>query len=245
MKRVAIVQARMGSTRLPGKVLKQLADRPVLLHVVSRLRACPRLDEIVVATTGHPRDDVIAELCRRQGIACFRGRETDVLDRYYRAAAAAAAAVVVRITADCPLLDPYLVARMLDRFAAAQPQVAYLSNTLKRTFPRGLDVEIFTFAALERAWREAESPAEREHVTPYIYRHPEIFPLLNYENDVDLSAHRWTLDTPEDWQLLTAVYRQLYRPGRPPGTEEVLALLERQPQLAALNREVRQKEAGT
>ncbi|MBW1645657.1 MAG: DegT/DnrJ/EryC1/StrS family aminotransferase, partial [Deltaproteobacteria bacterium] len=244
LNRVAIVQARMGSTRLPGKVLKKLCGRPVLLHVVERLRACRRLDGIVVATTDQPADNIIVDLCRQEGIACCRGSETDVLDRYRQAAREQGAEIVVRITADCPLLDPGLVDRMLAAFAAQAPPAAYLSNTLRRTFPRGLDVEIFTAAALARAWREARSPAEREHVTPYIYRHPELFRLANYEHEVDLAAHRWTLDTPADWELIAAVYRQLYRPDKLFGMTEVLALLERQPQLAGLNRQVRQKETG-
>jgi spore coat polysaccharide biosynthesis protein SpsF len=234
----------MGSTRLPGKVLKELCGRPVLLHVVERLRARRRLDGIVVATTDQPADNIIVDLCRQEGIACCRGSETDVLDRYRQAAREQGAEIVVRITADCPLLDPGLVDRMLAAFAAQAPPAAYLSNTLRRTFPRGLDVEIFTAAALARAWREARSPAEREHVTPYIYRHPELFRLANYEHEVDLAAHRWTLDTPADWELIAAVYRQLYRPDKLFGMTEVLALLERQPQLAGLNRQVRQKETG-
>lgn len=242
---VAIIQARMGSTRLPGKVMKTLAGRTVLAHVAERVRLCPLVDEVIVATTTSAADDVIVGECARLGVRCFRGSEQDVLSRYHAAASQALADVVVRVTADCPLFDPLLLEQMLRQFrdarAAGEP-LDYLSNTLERSYPRGLDAEVFTFAALERAHREARLPAEREHVTPYLYRHPERFQIRGVKSERDLSRHRWTLDTPEDWAFISALFEQLGA-GRF-GTRAVLEFLERRPDLVALNAHVAQKALG-
>lgn len=245
MKTVAIIQARMGSTRLPGKVLRPLCGQPVLAHVLERVRLCRRLDGIVVATSTHPADDAIAEACQGWQTPCFRGSEDDVLARFYGAAATAGAASVVRVTADCPLFDGWLLNEMLGVFQEInQPvvQVDYLSNVLERRYPRGLDAEIFTFAALEQAHREARSPREREHVTPYLYGHPEKFRLYSYRAPEDWSRYRWTLDTTEDWALMEALYQALHQPGNPFTTQQVLDLLAARPELAQLNASVRQKE---
>jgi spore coat polysaccharide biosynthesis protein SpsF len=243
MRTVVIIQARMSSTRLPGKVLLPLGDKTVLGQVIHRVKRCPRLDEIVIATTDAPEDGAIVAEAERNQTAWFRGSLEDVLARYYGAAKASRAEVVVRVTSDCPLFDPELLGQMLDVFRAL-PQTAremsYLSNTLKRTYPRGLDAEIFSFAALERAHRQAAKPYEREHVTPYIYEHPELFRLHSHQGPADHSSHRWTLDTPEDYQLLTSIYQALGGNGQF-GTGEVLAFLGGHPELACLNAGVRQK----
>ena len=173
---VAIIQARMGSTRLPGKVLLELAGRTMLGRVVRRVRLAGLVDEVVVATTNAPADDPIVDECRRLPVACFRGSEHDVVERYHRAAAAYRADVVVRITADCPLIDPEVTDHVIRAFLQHRPD--YASNTLHRTYPRGLDTEVFTAAALARACHEASEPYQRTHVTPYIYQHPEYFRLL-------------------------------------------------------------------
>ena len=232
MRTVAVIQARMGSTRLPGKVLRPLAGRSALAHVIERVRACPLVHEVVVATTDQPRDDAVVEQARSLGVRTFRGSEEDVLSRVYHAAGRAD--VVVRVTADCPLFDPDLLARMLVRFherRAAGDGVDYLSNTVVRTYPRGLDAEIVTFEALERAFREAADPYEREHVTPYIYRHPESFRVEAFTGDRDLSHLRWTLDTEEDYRSLAEVYAALSRPDGPFPMQAVLDLLARRPGL--------------
>lgn len=247
MKTVAIIQARMGATRLPGKVLRSLCGQSVLGHVAARVRVARRLDEVVVATSGAARDDAVAVEGARLGVSCFRGSEEDVLARYYGAAEASGAQAVVRATADCPLFDGSLLDRMLAVFGEANRDgttVDYLSNVLRRTYPRGLDVEIFTFAALERAHHEATQPFEREHVTPYFYQHPDRFRLRSFEGTVDLSGHRWTLDTPEDWAFTEAVYATLYRPGAVFTTEDVLRLLCERPELRDLNAYVEQKRLG-
>jgi len=247
MKVVAIIQARMGSTRLPGKVLRVLGGSTVLAHVVRRTHSTPGIDETVVATTESPRDAAIVEQALRLETSVFRGSEEDVLSRYRHAAERARADAIVRVTSDCPLLDSEVLAAMVARFVELQRSgtpVDYLSNTLERTYPRGLDIEIFTFAALVRADREARSPAEREHVTPYLYRHPEAFRVAQFRGDRDLSAYRWTLDTEEDWELLEGIFRRLDRPGRGIRTSDVLDLLARDPGLAATNASVIQKAMG-
>ncbi len=244
MKRVAIIQARMGSTRLPGKVMKMLAGRPVLEHVVSRVQKCSTLDEITVASTLNPIDEPIVKLCHDMGIMCFRGSEEDVLDRYFHAAKYAGADIVVRITSDCPLIDPVIADDIVKAFMERQPTLDYLSNTLARTFPRGLDTEVFSFVALEKAWRSAVSPAEREHVTPYIYRHPDFFSVQNFSNSQDLSGYRWTLDTYEDWELIRTIYDNLYYKDAFFSTDDVLELMCTQPELLKLNAGVEQKETG-
>jgi len=167
-----------------------------------------------------------------------------VLSRYYRAADRSKAEIVVRVTADCPLLDGALLGTMMRAFAHSRQRgeaVDYLSNTLARTYPRGLDAEIFSFAALEHAYERAAEPFEREHVTPFIYNHPELFALRNFAGTEDHSRHRWTLDTQEDWQLIEAIYAALHRPGRLFGMQEVLAFLGREPALCRLNADIIQK----
>lgn len=247
MKAVAIIQARMGSTRLPGKVMKTLCGRTVLGHVITRVKACPLVDEIVVATTQDPQDDVIVAEARKFGARTFRGSEEDVLSRYYFAAGEAGADIVVRVTSDCPLFDPHLLNTMLGQFHADRSSgrgLDYLSNTLERTYPRGLDAEIFTFSALERSHVEARQPHEREHVTPYIYQHPEFFALKNFSGPVNLSDLRWTLDTEEDWRLIEAIYAVLGNEEPFFSTQAVLQLLESQPELVSINAHVEQKELG-
>lgn len=247
MKTAAIIQARMGSTRLPGKVAMKLMGQSVLGHIIRRVRTCRDLDEIIVATTKRPEDDAVVREATRAGATVSRGSEHDVLERYYRAAHHYQVDTVVRITGDCPLHDPELLSGMLTRFqelVADGIDADYLSNTLKRTFPVGLDTEIFTFEALARAQFAATQAYEREHVTPYIYQHPDSFALHDYTNDTDLSRHRWTLDTPEDLQFVEAVYGHLYQSGAVFSTAAVLRLLAEAPDLSTVNAHVRQKALG-
>lgn len=240
MRAVAIVQARLGSTRLPGKVLLPLADRPVLFHVVDRLRAVPTLADVAVATTDRPADERIRTWCREEGIPCFAGSEDDVLDRYYRAALKFGADPVVRVTADCPLIDPEIVGRALNLYASGQGRLLYVG--FDNSFPDGLDVEVIALAALQTAWREAHLVSEREHVTPFIWKHPERFPQDRIRNYRDLSDQRWTVDEPEDYQLIQSIYAALYQPGRPFGMAEVLDFLSAHPDLRSLNRGIVRNE---
>lgn len=240
MKRVAIVQARLGSTRLPGKVLLDLAGEPMLARVVNRVQRARLLDEVLVATTDQPADDAIAGLCRARGWSCARGSQDDVLDRTYQAALESEAGLVVRITSDCPLIEPAVIDQIVGEFLALLPAVDYASNVLPpRTFPRGLDTEVFLFDALARAWREDANPAWREHVTPYIYRHPELFSLHHVANAVDLSHLRWTVDTAEDFELVRRIYGHFG--GDDFSWRDVLTLLERHPDWLDLNYGVEQK----
>ena len=235
---VAIIQARMGSSRLPGKVSMDLGGETVLGRVVRRLQRSRHISKIVVATTTVPADEVIVAECDRLEVLCFRGSEHDVLDRYYQAARANAADAVVRITSDCPLIDPELVDETVEVFR--DEHADYASNVFPRTYPRGLDTEVFSFDALDRAWREAREAHQREHVTPYLYEHPQIFKLASLSGAADYSRYRWTLDTREDLELLRAIYSRF--DGRDDFSwQEVLCLMEREPELADLNSQVLQK----
>lgn len=198
----------MGSTRLPGKVLRDLAGEPMLAHVIGRLARSETLDEIIVATTTRPADDAVAALCVSRGWTYTRGSEADVLDRYYRAAVESEADIIVRITGDCPVIDAGVVDRVVREFLARQPEIHYASNVVPvRSFPHGLDTEVFTFAALKRAWREDGNPAWREHVTPYLYRRPDLFRTHCVTHSDDHGTVRWTVDTHEDFARVERIYR--------------------------------------
>jgi spore coat polysaccharide biosynthesis protein SpsF len=228
----------MGSRRLPGKVLMDLGGETVLARVVQRLRRAAGLNEIVVATSTSREDDAIVSECARLQVACFRGSECDVLDRYYQCAETLAAEALVRITADNPLIDPEIVDAVVHAFLASSCH--YASNALEPSYPLGLDVEVLTMAALARAWREARNRYEREHVTPYIYEHPERFRLVSIKADSDYSQYRWTLDTAEDLQFLRAIFASRGDQENF-GWRDVLRLLQREPELADVNAGVVQK----
>jgi len=243
----AIIQARMSSTRLPGKVLLDLAGQPMLARVVERTQRARTIDRVIVATTVEPEDGPIFELCIDRGWAVSRGSRDDVLDRYYQAALSDGADPIVRITSDCPLIDPGVIDRVVERLRgtessqSASVAIDYASNiNPRRTYPRGLDVEAFPFAALSTAWREDHEPTGREHVTPFLYRHPERFRVALVESDrPEAASHRWSVDTPEDYELLRRIYGQF---GDDNFTwEEVVALLAAHPQWVDLNRHIEQK----
>ncbi len=245
MKVVAIVQARMGSTRFPGKVLGSICGKTMIYHVVERIKRAQKIDEIVVATTCSDRDDILVrEVERIENVYVFRGSEEDVLDRYYRAAQKTGAEVIVRITSDCPLIDPGVVNTMIGIYVnevTEETPVDYLSNTLVRTFPRGLDAEVFSFHALERAFHDAKEVYQREHVTPYIYQRTDIFKLECFKNEEDLSFHRWTVDVEEDLRLIREIYKELYQDGHCFLFHDVIELLKKRPQLLEINAHIRQK----
>ena len=239
MKTVAIIQARMSSTRLPGKVLLDVAGKPMLSRVVERARRARTLDLVGVATSTDASDDRLEAFCQVAGVPCYRGSLTDVLDRYHAAARQWQADVIVRITSDCPLIDPGVIDRVVTDFRAGTA-VDYVSNVIPtRTFPRGLDVEVFSAAALGRAWREDGDPAWREHVTPLLYRRPDLFRTRCVVNDADHSGHRWTVDTPDDLELVRRVYAAFGNDRF--AWAEVLALLERRPDWVDINAHVEQK----
>jgi len=235
---VAIIQARMGSTRLWGKVLKDLCGDTVLARVVNRVRRATLLHEIVVATTTQSIDDAIVQECGRLTARVFRGSEQDVLDRYYQAAKDAQADVVVRITSDCPLIDAEVSDKTIGEFLSAH--VDYASNVMERTYPRGLDTEVMSFLALESAWRDAHKPEQREHVTPFLYQNPGRFKLLSVNAEAVFSRYRWTLDVPEDLEFLRAVYGKQSDASHL-SWQDVLHILELEPELVLINQHVEQK----
>jgi len=240
VKTIAIIQARMGSSRLPGKVLMDLMGQPLLARVLNRTKRTPGLDDVVVATTTSPADEKIVSFCHTYGCRVFQGSEADVLDRYFQVAKVLRADAVVRITSDCPIIDPGLNGRVIDEFLSARPSVDYVSVFLPRwTFPRGLDVEILSYAALERAWREDHNPEWREHVTEYLLHHPEIFSMRGVSHEVDCSAHRWTVDTPEDLELIRRIYANFGHDRF--SWLETLNLMDKNPEWFEINRHVAQK----
>lgn len=235
-KTVAIIQARMGSTRAPGKVLRRAAGKTLLAHLIERLRSARALTSIVVATSDLSRDDPVAEEAGRCGAAVFRGSEQDVLDRYRSAARAFSLAqsdVVVRVTADCPLLDPRIVDSLVARFVAEDGRAAMVTNRRPLTFPDGMDADVFTVETLEEAWNCARLPEEREHVIPWIWANK---PFVNVEDARNLFfSHRFTVDYDEDVELITAVLEELYRPGDPFSLDDLLLFVEDRPELLAIN----------
>jgi len=230
---VGIVQARMGSTRLPGKTLADLHGKPLLQRVIERTKAGRHLRTIVVATTANAEDDAIVEFCRWCGVECFRGSEEDVLDRYYQCADWCGAEIIARITADDPFKDPQVMDKVVDHLLA-HPELDYASNNLEPTYPEGLDTEVLTRQALSRAWREARLLSDREHVTPYIWRHPHLFRVASVKHTTDLSHLRWTIDVEEDLAFARQVYARLNHRGLFL-MDDILALLQAEPQLAAIN----------
>ena len=232
----AIIQARIGSTRLPGKILKELSGKPMLWHIVERLLHSKLIDKIIIATSDLPDDDQTEKFCIENGLTFFRGSSSNVLSRYYETAKKYPSDLIIRITADCPVIDPEIIDNMLKFFIdkSKNARIDYLSNVHPRTFPRGLDTEIFTFAALEKAYNEADSDSEREHVTPYFYQHPKIFSIRNFVNKTDYSFHRWTVDTGEDFKLIQEMYSELYQPKRIFLFDDILRLFKRRPELLSI-----------
>lgn len=239
---VCIVQARTGSTRLPGKVLRELCGRPMLEHLLERLQRAVTLDEIVVATTVKEQDRPIVELAQRAGVGWFQGSEDDVLARYAGAARQAQADVVVRVTSDCPLIDPFIVDRTVNFFLANNYD--YVGAGVDSGFPRGLDTEVFSAGALYKAFASAADAPSREHVTLYIYRHPEVFHLGRVSASGDYNHPEWRLcvDTEEDFELIREIYANLWQPGEIVDFRQVAALLQAKPALLYINVHVRQKQ---
>lgn len=233
MKVIGIIQARMGSTRLPGKMLLPIQGKPIIEHVVERARLAHTLSDLWLATTSSPADDVLAEWATLHGIRCYRGSEKDVLDRYYQTARVAQAEAIVRITGDCPLHDWEVIDQVVSVFQHGA--FDYVCNAMPPTFPDGLDVEVFSFRSLERAWQSAKLTSEREHVTPYIWKHPERFKIQNVLRSPDLSSLRLTLDTKEDYSLITLVFEELARSQRYGHLAEVVTILDEHPDWLDIN----------
>lgn len=242
MKIGAIIQARMGSTRLPEKVMKNLQGKTVLEHVIERVKQSKLIDEIIIATTTHERDEVIESEALRCGVDAFRGSEDDVLARYYYAAKENNLDVVVRITSDCPLIDPKIIDDIVQFYKNNNYDiVTNAGNDVEnRTYPRGLDVEILSFDILENAYINASEKYQREHVTPYIYEVAQN--KFFYKNQSDYSKYRWTLDTDEDFQLIKEIYKVLYKGVHDFYLDDIISLLNEQPSLQLINAHIEQKK---
>jgi len=228
---IAVIQARMSSTRLPGKVMREVCGRPLLWHLVNRLRRCMLLDGMIVATSTEGSDDVIERWCAENSVDCYRGEIDDVLTRFCGAAAHSGANTIVRITADCPLIDPVIVDRVVDKYSRGGCDYVATATC----FPDGLDVEIFSAAAIERAAKLAMHTSEREHVTPYIREHPGKFSVAYVYLRSDLSHMRWTVDDERDLKLVTKIFEALGPDGEAFGMQEILELLGKDPSLIEIN----------
>lgn len=232
---VAIIQARTGSTRLPGKVLKSISGKSALERLIERVKRARRIDEIIIATTSKKVDDVIVKLAGRLKIKVFRGSENDVLDRYFEAAKLYGAEDIVRITGDCPLIDPMVIDRVVGFYLRQNNLYDYVSNVHPPTFPDGMDVEVFSFKALEKAWQEARLPSEREHVTPYIWKRPDCFRLSNVRSRTKLPPLRFTLDCPQDLVFIRKIFLHFYPREKNFTLEDIIFFLEEKKELKKIN----------
>jgi spore coat polysaccharide biosynthesis protein SpsF (cytidylyltransferase family) len=231
----------MGSTRLSGKVMLEISGKPVLWHVINRVSKSKLIDWLVVATTTNCEDDTIEKFCNQIHIPVYRGSEDDVLDRYYQCARKFDIENIVRITADCPLHDSSVIDLVIERYR--QGNYDYVSNIDPPTYPDGIDVEVFSFQALDSAWRDASLVSEREHVTPYIRKHRDIFKISNVTNKENLSSYRWTLDQAEDFEFIQKIYRKFKESNVDEFyMKDIIGLLEKNPELISINSAIKRNE---
>lgn len=237
---LTIIQARSSSSRLPNKVIRQLLGKPMLFRQIERIQRAQLVERIVVATSLDSSDDLLFRLCKDHAIDCWRGNLNDVLDRFYHAAKIFKADHIVRLTGDCPLVDPELIDKVISehlRFGCD-----YTSNILDISYPDGLDVEVFKFSALEKAWIQASSGSEREHVTPFIYDNPDKFTLHSVKSTEDLSCLRLTVDNLEDFNLVEKIYMALYFHNPAFSTSDILSLIKAMPELRKINSHITRNE---
>lgn len=237
---LAILQARVTSQRLPQKVLLPILGQPLLALQIDRIRKAKKIDRLILATSEDPTDDPLEQLAKESRVDVFRGNLNDVLDRFYKAACTLSPKIVVRLTGDCPLADPQVIDGVIDFFLKGNYD--YASNTVEPTFPDGLDVEVFKFEVLQESWKGASLKSQREHVTPYIYAHPEKYKLGHFKNSKDLSSLRWTVDEPQDFEFIKKIYEGLYEKNRDFGMNDVLEYLEKNPSLRDLNKGFKRNE---
>ncbi|WP_042239021.1 glycosyltransferase family protein [Neochlamydia sp. S13] len=237
-----IIQARMGSTRLPGKVLQPIMQRPLLGYLIERVRRIQTMHTLIIATTTHSQDDVIASFCEKEKVNIYRGHEHNVLDRYYKTCCEYPADIIVRLTGDCPLIDPAIVDQALNLLLKKSASLDYVSNTQLRTFPRGMDVEAFNFSTLESAHHKATSKFDLEHVTPFIYKHPDLFHLANFVHMRSAANYRLTVDTPEDFLLVSKIFETIYPTNRNFTLADILNVFKTHPQWKKINAHVKQKK---
>jgi spore coat polysaccharide biosynthesis protein SpsF len=237
---IGVIQARTDSTRLPNKTLMDILGKPLIVHVIERVQHAQLIDTVILATTTRSVDTPLASLVETQGISVFRGDYNDVLDRYYQVATQYHADVIVRITGDCPLIDPRIIDTVVQVFL--KNHYDYVTNTLPPTYPDGLDVEVFSYEALTKAWNKATLTSDREHVTTYIRTHPDQFSLHNVSNPIDFSEFRWTVDQQEDLQFIREIFKRLYPKQKVFYMEDIIALLKKHPELQEINRGIQRNE---
>ncbi|MFZ5946550.1 MAG: cytidylyltransferase domain-containing protein [Stygiobacter sp.] len=242
LKATAIIQARIGSTRLPKKIFLPLSGKSILWHVYQRVKKSKLIDNVIIATTDLPEDDLVEKFCIENKINYFRGSSDDVLSRYYFTAKNFQSDIIVRITSDCPLIDSNVIDEIIKLFISENAD--YASNVLERTFPRGYDTEVFSFSVLEKTFFEAKEKFEREHVTPFIYNHPEIFKLVSYKINKDYSSLRLTIDTQEDYNLIKIIYDSLFDSNNFFNLNDVINFLNNNPELIKINQHIEQKKLG-
>ncbi len=241
MKIVATIEARMTSSRLPGKILLPILGKPTLELLIERLSRVRQIDQIVVATTSNRSDDIVEELTHHLGVGCYRGSEDDVLDRVLKAAQSYTADNIVEITGDCPLIDPDVIDHLIDIYL--HNSYDYVSNTLKMTYPNGLDAQVFSVKTLAEVNRLTRDPTDHEHVSLYIYEHPERYSLYNLESGLPEKYWnmRLTVDTLEDFELIRTIYEELYPHNPAFALQDIISLLERKPELITINKHIQQK----
>lgn len=232
----------MGSTRLSGKVLKKIKDKTILEHVAERLKQSRYANKLIIATTNNVEDDKIKKEAQGLGTEIYRGSESNVLSRYYHAAKEYHLDTVIRVTSDCPLIDPHILDDMIEVYLENNYDVVTNvgMESYNRTFPRGLDIEIFSFLTLEEAFKNAKEKYQKEHVTPYIYENSNS--VFNFKNEIDYSDHRWTVDTPQDFELISSIYDYLYKDSHDFYLNEIIDLFNKHPELFKVNAEVEQKK---
>ena len=236
----AIIQARLGSTRLPGKTLMTIEGDSLIGHLVRRVKESKYVNNIVIATTTKEKDNAIVNFARNNDLKFYRGSEDDVLDRFYKTAIEYDVETIVRVTPDCPLLDPKIMDSVISQYIDGNYD--FLCNTMPPTYPDGLDTEIFSFKTLERVWGDARKPSEREHVTSYIYNHPDLFKIYNCTNHVDISYMRWVVDEKVDYIFVAEVYKHLYKYGEIFYMNDALDLLSKYPELNDINKNIKRNE---
>jgi spore coat polysaccharide biosynthesis protein SpsF len=242
MRTIVIVQARMGSTRLPGKILKKIMGKPLLEYQIERLKRVKNIDDVVIATTENIIDNPVVELCKKLHCSIFRGSEDDVLLRYYLAAVRFKADCIVRVNADCPLIDPEVVSDIVDYYLSNYRNIDYVSNILEKGFPIGLHTEVFSMSSLRLANKNSNSLIEREHVTPYIYRNPDLFKIGSVVLDDNLSYYRWTVDYPEDFDLVKKIIEGIYPTKVDFDMFDVISYLKSNPELMSINNKITKEQ---
>ena len=243
MRKLIIAQARMASTRLPGKVMKIVCGKPLLEHFINRLKRVKSADQIVIATTVNETEDIIVDLCKKLDISYYRGSEEDVLGRYYEAAVEYGGDIIIRITSDCPVIDPEVVDYLINFYTNNIEKYDYVSNTLKRTYPQGMDSEIISFDILKEAHLNAYDPFDREHVTPFFISRPSRYRLHNIEHSTNLSHYRLTIDTSEDLDLVKKIFKELFFTNHKFTMRDILSVMEANPDWIKINSHVKHKES--